>query len=510
MTPHEQKALVEDFYMDLKDSGATINISRSGVISVNEEKVQVRNCLTFLQTRCRTNPRYNPLLLMEVVSFLNYFRMVHSQAQRNAFDYSDVEVRNYNYEGLIPFQSVTDVNRYVLFDTATGTVTDLDFKTFKENPDTRNIQPIRGRIEFNPYSPKPIDHREDQFGRPCNFLNTYKKPSWQLVNEISAVDAVKYKPPQLFVDFMKHLFPDLECRTFVLDWLHYALTDRCETYLVLNGAKGIGKNLFSENLCKSLLGANNHKIAQMSALTSDFTALLKDARMIVFDEFRVDTPDKINRLKRYVNEEQMIENKGKDVGETAKTFNSFIISNNDAADMKISWDDRRFSVADLTKVKLREVWDKEKIDELVSMFKSDEFMRDIGYFIMYRKPKTSKYDAYKGKHFYELCYTSFAEWQKIIIDFATSREYVEITNVDLKREYRKRVDATRLPGYSKVKDFIENYRHDGEWSIGEVYKQGGDVWVIELSEKFAATGEIRMGENKEEDKGNGDDDDLLA
>jgi hypothetical protein len=482
---NETIELVSRMYQTLKEQGSFIKVSSAGVVSIDEERLPVKEVLKFLQPICKANPEYTPLLLGDASAFLSAFRIIHAQTARARPAYEESEVRNYNYAGLIPFQSVTDATRYVLFDTNLGSVMDLDFKTFKENRDTAGIDPIRGRIEFNPYSPKPIDFRPDQYGRPCNFLNTYKKPEWQEGREITKMEAEGCKPPQIFIDFMLHLFPDKECRTFVLDWLHFALTDRCETYLVLNGAKGIGKNLFSENLCKPLMGINNHKIAQPSALTSDFNALLRDSRMIVFDEFRVDSAEKINKLKRYVNEEQMIERKGVDVDATTKTYNSFIISNNDMADMKISWDDRRFSVADITKIKLREAWTKEKIDEFLALCKDPYLMKQLGYWIMYRKPTHTKFDAYKKRHFYDLCYTSFSEWQKVLVDLATSKQYREITNTDLKKEYRRRTETTRLPSYARIKDFIENYRHEGEYSLGEVFKQTSEVWVLSLADKFA-------------------------
>lgn len=481
------KELVEALYADLKNENAFIKVTHAGSISINEEKINLRNTLQFLQGRVRMNAELNPLLMMEVNSFLSLFRITHAQATRQTPEYKDVEVNNYNFDGLIPFQSVTDASRYVMFDSKLGTVTDLDFDTFKSNRDTARIEPIKARIEFNPYSPRQIDYRKDHYGRPCNFLNTYKKPAWQFDRELTMGEVSAFQPPKIFTEFMCHLFPDKDCRTFVLDWLHFALTDRCETYLVLNGAKGIGKNLFSENLCKPLMGAHNHKIAQPSALESNFNALLKDSRMIVFDEFRVDSPEKINKLKRYVNEEQMIERKGVDVGETTKTYNSFIISNNDMADMKIAWDDRRFSVADLTKIKLADAWNADKINELLACFKDEEQMRNIGYFLMYRKTKHTKFDAFKKKHFYDLCYSSFAEWQKCIIDMASSKSYREITHADLKKEYRKRTDVTRLPSFAKIKDFLESYRHDGVLSLGEVFKQqGNDFWIITLSDQFCS------------------------
>lgn len=482
--PQESTDLVHALYNHLKDHHAYIKVSNAGVLSINDERILPKNVVSFLQGIGRTAPEFTPLLMLDATAFLSAFRIFHSQVVRARPEYDQVQVTNYNYNGLIPFQSVTDSSKYVIFDTTSGIVMDLDFKTFKENRDTANIDPIRGRIEFNPYSPKPIDFRNDQYNRPCNFLNTYKKPEWQEGRELTSLEAKTYRFPQIFTDFMMHLFPDRDCRTAVLDWMHFALTDRCETYLVLNGAKGIGKNLFSENLCKPLMGINNHKIAQPSALTSDFNALLKDSRMIVFDEFRVDSPEKINKLKRYVNEEQMIEKKGVDVDATTKTYNSFIISNNDMADMKISWDDRRFSVADITKVKLAEAWSKDKIEAFLEMCRDSESMRQVGYSLLYRKPTYTKFYAHKGRHFYDLCYTSFSEWQKVLVDLATSKAYREITNSDLKREYRKRTETTRLPSYSRIKDFVENYRHNGEHCLGIVLKQNSDVWVLSLADVF--------------------------
>jgi len=477
-------ALVEKMHSDFKLTGTYIKIHSSGTIILGDEKINQKNCLSFLREMAQLSPEYVPLVMEDSNTFLNAFRIVHSQDLKKIVGDFSVEINSYNYQGLIPFQSITDATKYVMFDTTNGMVTDLDFKTYRESKDATVREPIRGRIEFNPYHPEPLTHRNDFYGRPCNFLNTYKKPAWQERKQLSKEEIGQYAFPQLFIDFMLHLFPTKECRTFVLDWLHFALTDRCETYLVLNGAKGIGKNLFSEMLCKPLMGDNNHKVAQPSALTSDFNALLRDSRMIVMDEFRIDTPEKINKLKRYVNEEQMIERKGVDVDSTTKTYNSFIISNNDQADMKISWDDRRFSVADMTSKKINEAWSKEKMASFVDMCSDMDAIKNIGYCLMYRQPTHSKFDAYKGSHFYALCYSSFSEWQRIIVDLACTRHYREITNSELRKEYRRRTETNKLPGTARIKDFVQNYRHDGLHSLGDFVKRANDVWVIELSEEF--------------------------
>jgi hypothetical protein len=479
------KSLVAELLDFFKSSNKRLEYTTAGTIKVDSEKITPQTVIPLLQRYAIEQPRFQPLLLVNTNEVVNAMKVVLAGIARARPTYTEVTVQNYDYSGYIPFQSITDANRYVLFDVTKGVISDLDYDAFRANPETAKIEVVRGRIEFNPYSPTTLEFKKDAYGRSCNFLNTYKRPNWQFNRDIGIDEGRSYKPSSLFIEFMRHLIPQKECREFVYDWLHYALTDRNETYLVLNGAKGIGKNLFSEQLCKPLMGIENHKVAHPSALTSDFNALLAESRMIVFDEFKVDSPEKINKLKRYVNEEQMIERKGVDVANTTKTYNSFIISNNDMTDMKIAWDDRRFSVIDLTKDKLRDVWSDEKIKELLEIFDNEDEMRDIGYWLMYRIPKYSKFDAWKGEHFYALCYSSFAEWQKVIIDIAMTRTVREITASDVKKEYRKRTDASRLPSFVKVRDFIDNYRHNGVDRLGSLIVSSSDNWVLVLDDKFA-------------------------
>ena len=475
--------LVHDLMKDLKEAKVSITVSATGSVKIDGEKLNTTNVFGFLQKAALGDPKYNPLMLAPASETLNQMRSSAIALSRIKAEIDGIVVQSYDFEGLIPFQSITESERFCLYDSKNDAVTDLDYKAYKQSEGPQ-VKIVKARIVFNPYSPKVLDFRSDDYGRPCNFLNTYKKPLWQLSSDIGVEEGKKYKPSPLFFDFMNHLFIDPKCREFVFDWLHYALTDRCETYLVLNGAKGIGKNVFSELLCKPLMGDANHKVAQPSALTSDFNALLADSRMIVFDEFKIDSPEKVNKLKRYINEAQTIERKGIDASTTVKTYNSFIISNNDQSDMRISWDDRRFSVMDLTTVKLRDAWSEEKIDELLALFEDLEEMRAIGYWLMYRDPHHTKFDDWKGPHFYALCYASFNEWQKVIIDLATSKTRAEVTVSDFKKEYRKRTDNSRIPSFVKVRDFVTNYRHEGVDPLGELLDHNFDQWTLRLNEIF--------------------------
>jgi hypothetical protein len=262
----------------------------------------------------------------------------------------------------------------------------------------------------------------------------------------------------------------------------------------LNGAKGIGKGIFTDYICKVLIGKENHKQAPPSGLDSNFNAILENCRMIVFDEFRIDEDDKINKLKRYINKDQMIEHKGQDVGKTIQTYNSFVISSNSLSDIRIAWDDRRFSVVDITTSKLDEKWDKAAIKNLISSIEEEdsEIMRQFGYWLLYRNTKENEFGCYKGSHFYKLCYSSLSEWSKVIIDEVTTGVYDSIDDITLKMAFKERNPMGKFPQVHRVEDFLKNYKHDGKNYLGEVIKTGKN-WYLKVSSDFYKSNQDNTG-----------------
>jgi hypothetical protein len=253
----------------------------------------------------------------------------------------------------------------------------------------------------------------------------------------------------------------------------------------LNGAKGIGKGIFTDHICKALIGKDNHKLAPPSGLDSNFNALLENCRMIIFDEFKIDEDEKINKLKRYINKDQMIEHKGQDVKKTIQTYNSFIISSNSLSDIRIAWDDRRFSVVDIATSKLDEAWTSKEINELIDMINEDDsdLMRQFGYWLLYRNTKENEFGVYKGSHFYKLCYSSLPEWSKVIIDEVTTGLYDSLDDVSLRMAYKDRNPMGKFPQVHRVEDFLKNYKHDGKHYLGEISKSGKS-WYIQVSDNF--------------------------
>lgn len=476
---------------------AEVKLTKSGNLYINSEKTDHKTASSVFLRQFSQEPFRKFMPLLSEAPSTNYFFeafRVHLKAYLTKSKYSEYsimsEVENFTYDGFIPFVSIHDSNQVLFFHSKTNKIAELDWKTYQMTTDKdRQLVPVRAVIEFNPYKPEQIYKKDAGYGKECSHINTYNKPEWQLARELTAEERKEYcRLPTILDDFFRHLFPDEVCRNFVFDWLHFAVTLRCETYLVLNGAKGIGKGVLSNEICKALLGKDNHKVAPVGALTSTFNAMLTKCRMIVLDEFKIDDDEKINLLKRYINTDQMIEYKGVDIAKTQVTFNSFIISNNSLHDMKLYWDDRRFSVADMTTVKLEEVWSKDKIKQLLDDVSDPEspVMRMFGYWLLYRTPIVAKdnFSYFKGAHFNRLCYATMSEWQKLIIDEIASKKHDELSEGDLRMLYKEATGgANRLPQVTKIEDFLKNYKHEGTSYLGEV-RRDKRSWFIAINEQF--------------------------
>lgn len=340
-------------------------------------------------------------------------------------------------------------------------------------------------FSFNPYNDfeKRIILQE---GHNVVEFNCYTPPAWRC-NEDGRLDLdlerryTSSNPPSLFVEFMEHLVPKKSHRTFLYHWMHQALFSRNETYLVLNGKKGAGKNLLC-NLLGVLAGQDYYRDANQRFFDEGFNSVLDRARLILLDELKVEDSKKQDRLKKYINKGQNIERKGVDADKTIETFNSYIINNNEISDMFLVWDDRRFSVPDLTQVRLLDIWSQEKVDEFVRLFEEDiEFQRQIGFWLKHhgRDESIGRFHWLTGKRFWKIVHNSLTEWQKVVVDSLVSREKPEYSVADLKQTYKRRVDAQKFPfKIQKIADFVDSYRHLGKEKLGNLEGIGENAVVI--------------------------------
>ena len=390
----------------------------------------------------------------------------------------DISVDPFQY---VPFIDAARGTK-VMVDKTLGKASKLDFDVWFRLVPIEDKKPalesIRaGILTFDPYQTKPFETALFERQEVIK-LNLYEPPKWMqdergIVKHLSEEDKEDLECPAIIMEFMQHLFPDEECRDFVFNWMHYSLTRRCETYLTLNGKKGVGKGIFCNQIMQSLVGEDNYLIAPESILDSIFNSALENTRLLVLDEVRVDNDKQLNRLKKYANNKQNIEKKGIDANNVTETFSSNIISNNDIMDMRLTWDERRFSIPELSDKPLLEVWSQEDIDSFIKSFDSDEEMvREFGYWIFYkaRSSRFHEFSAWKGDRFNTIVYHSLSEWKKVIVDLILGDKYGDGVAISAcKKEYKNRVDNGKFPVKPRrIKEFLDDYRHNGKDQLGEL------------------------------------------
>jgi len=298
-------------------------------------------------------------------------------------------------------------------------------------------------------------------------INLYTVPPWQLGEVIPNA-----KCPSIIWEFLTHLIPDEVCRKHVLAWMHFALTDRCETYLVLCGDKGIGKGVFCSSLLKKLIGEDNYNEPPLSIFSKEFNGSMERKRLLVFDEVQVTTKANMQTAKRYINKYLSFEKKGVDATNATEIFSSNIMSFNGVDDLKLEWDERRFTVPELVETRLDKAWSKAKIKDLIWTIEEDEeAIKQFGYWILQMNisGELDPSSEYKGPHFWRIVYASLTGWQKSLVDAAISGTKAEIELKNVQGSTKKLANSEIMPkDIEKISRFLKGYKHLGEKVIGEL------------------------------------------
>lgn len=396
------------------------------------------------------------------------------------YDFADLPMVEMDRSKLIPVLDIkTDL--IILFNSFTKAISEISYKAWERKIPNDEKEVINQKmrdalLEYDPYHLETFVPTTFE-GMEVLKVNTYTPPQWRLEAPPEEIEC-----PEEIEIVLSHLFPDPLCREFVLNWMYTALIGRNETYLVLNGKKGVGKGVF-ETLLAALVGREHYTEAPPSLLNTQFNASLDKKRLVVMDEFKVGKSEH-TRLKRFINKWQSIEKKGIDADRATETYNSYVISNNDVTDMFIETDDRRFSVPDLTNELLTDVLHMDDIELLTQELENNgDIVKEFGYYI-YEYGSSTRYDQFstwKGPRFWDLAFNSLYEWQKFIADkiFSTGEEEYNLGT--LNREFSKDVNNkfARFPrNPKKIGDFLNGYLHKGEYPLGTVEKIDGENTIV--------------------------------
>jgi hypothetical protein len=296
-------------------------------------------------------------------------------------------------------------------------------------------------------------------------VNLYLAPKWRIKSREYGSEL-----PGVMKEFLDHLFPKVEALDYFLCWARETILGRNETYLVLNGAKGIGKGILCD-LLGSLVGKDNYNFVPVGYADSQFNSFMLNKRLVVYDEFKVDKPAH-SRLKRYINSTQNIEAKGKDAV-TKEIYCSSIITNNDESDMHLEPDDRRFSVMDLATKNLNRIWTQEKISSFrdAVLDEESELIIQFGNYLLNYESMFEEYNKtlpYKGDKYFRLVYNTLTEWQKFIVELVESKEKEQYEFVYLKLQYRNKATNKYPLTLKKFRDFIMNYTDRDGNRLGDI------------------------------------------
>lgn len=371
------------------------------------------------------------------------------------------EGEQFDFEGYIPVVDVESGAR-LLINTSTNelsavayeaweAVTPKDIKDFL----LEGARPVK--IKYNPYSTKMITKEAFETGF-IDTLNLYIPPHWRKRLEPTECPEC---PRQIKV-LLDSLFPIAAQKEAVICWMRHAMLDRNEAYLVLNGAKGVGKGIFCD-VMKAIVGKEHYNLTPRGFLQADFNSALLNRRVVVLDEMKVDEKAHDN-LKRYANKEQNIQKKGVDADKTVEIYNSYIIANNDTTDMFLECDDRRFSVPDLGCVDFINILSVSEIDALYKELedKNSELVYQLGYWLFMSRPQPmyDRLHVIKGDVYHQIVRLSLKIWEQNILELLDQEGCCNYADV------RRRVKASDKGAYiprslRKVEEFLKNFKLEG-------------------------------------------------
>ena len=199
------------------------------------------------------------------------------------------------------------------------------------------------------------------------FYNCYVPPSWYegIFYSKGKNKVVKRTIlPPLYEKFFSHLVKEhKESFEYVLKWLANALRDRNYCVLTAIGNQGIGKGVLGE-IMRLLVGEKNFHTSDTRLITKDFNKQFKNKRIVFCDEIQILKVEHVNKFKALINDMIEIEGKGENAVEV-RNYASIYIASNNFDSIRLTDDDRRFSIIELTDEKLIAHMSTDQISSLI-------------------------------------------------------------------------------------------------------------------------------------------------
>ena len=215
---------------------------------------------------------------------------------------------------------------------------------------------------YNPFEATRLYRKNSDW-----FYNCYVPPSWyEGIFYSKGKDKVVKRTilPPLYEKFFSHLVKEhKESFEYVLKWLANALRDRNYCVLTAIGNQGIGKGVLGE-IMRLLVGEKNLHTSDTRLITKDFNKQFKNKRIVFCDEIQILKVEHVNKFKALINDMIEIEGKGENAVEV-RNYASIYIASNNFDSIRLTDDDRRFSIIELTDEKLIAHMSTDQISSLI-------------------------------------------------------------------------------------------------------------------------------------------------
>jgi len=322
---------------------------------------------------------------------------------------------------------------------------------------------IRARYAYNPFQ-KTILSENPITGETS--INNYEPPFWERSHFFQNGDLpiAQVEPPELIKRFLVHLVDgDLQSYEYLLDWMSQALTGRNLTILTAIGEEGVGKGTLAK-LLSHLVGSSNFVKVRADVFKKSFNAPLENKRIVFIDEAALKGQEEYNRIKDVVNDEIELEKKGIDAY-TVKNYASFFLASNDNNAIQPSPGDRRFSIVNMTKVKLKDSPLRGKVDEICSDGNIEAF---VG-FLLNREIKHDMMTPFKSKaKSEEIAAANLNEWEHYFVyEYLADNIGQEKTLFAVGEDIRQACNLRARPGRMRFEKLARHYP-----KFVELFKKG--------------------------------------
>jgi hypothetical protein len=299
-------------------------------------------------------------------------------------------------------------------------------------------------------------------------FNMYQPPSWRAPYFGTNIPLPTTKLPDIVHKLCVHLTGgERESYEYLLDWcansFNFENKNRC--YLVLIGVQGLGKNVFAK-LMRLVHGSQNYREMNFSALAESHTDISR-CTFLLLDECKIYTREEEDSAKSLTNDLLLVNEKNIPKY-TVQNFASVYMATNHLHALRLSADDRRYSILDTNKDTLQTFLNREYAgnkDAFFTELYSESVVRDFGLYLLNRNVTRDMKVPFKSKTAVAAMHASTVDWEhsflsELCLEFAGKEMTIKDAEAKMYEEYGQKIKlssaglsvlSSKYPGIFEVK-----------------------------------------------------------